>query len=332
MNLLHLKYAVEVSKTKSISKAAENLFMGQPNLSRAIRELEESLDIVIFERSTKGISVTEAGEEFLQYARRILSQVDEVEALYREGRNQKQRFSVCVPRASYISTAFSAFAEHINRNHPAEIFYKETNSMRSIRNVENGDYNLGIVRYQIAFEQYFAQHFADKGLVSETITNFTYHLLVSSASSLANKAEILPRDLTGLVEITHGDPYVPSLPTSNVKKAEFSDNVDKRIYVFERASQFELLRTLPDAFMWVSPIPPHILADYGLVQRTCENKRREYKDVLIYRQEYRLSELDRLFMKEVLAQRDAVFEAESASVAEVMPAGNTAISDLHFTK
>ena len=66
MNLLHLKYAVEVSKTKSISKAAENLFMGQPNLSRAIRELEESLGIVIFERSTKGNSVTEAGAEFLQ--------------------------------------------------------------------------------------------------------------------------------------------------------------------------------------------------------------------------------------------------------------------------
>ncbi len=64
MNLLHLKYAAEVSKTKSISKAAENLFMGQPNLSRAIRELEESLGIVIFERSTKGISVTEAGAEF----------------------------------------------------------------------------------------------------------------------------------------------------------------------------------------------------------------------------------------------------------------------------
>ena len=151
MNLLHLKYAVEVSKTKSISKAAENLFMGQPNLSRAIRELEESLGIVIFERSTKGISVTEAGAEFLQYARRILSQVDEVEALYREGRSKKQRFSACVPRASYISAAFSSFARHIDRGHPAEIFYKETNSMRAIRNVESGDYNLGIVRYQTSF-------------------------------------------------------------------------------------------------------------------------------------------------------------------------------------
>ena len=312
MNLLHLKYAVEVSKTKSISKAAENLFMGQPNLSRAIRELEESLGIVIFERSTKGISVTEAGAEFLQYARRILSQVDEVEALYREGRSKKQRFSACVPRASYISAAFSSFARHIDRGHPAEIFYKETNSMRAIRNVESGDYNLGIVRYQTSFEQYFAQHFVDKGLSSEIITHFAYNLLVSASSPLAGKSEILPKDLSGLVEITHGDPYVPSLPTSNVKKAEFSDNVDKRIYVFERASQFELLRALPDAFMWVSPIPPRMLADYGLVQRVCDTNPREYKDVLIYRQEYRLSELDRLFMKEVFCQRDALFAEELA--------------------
>ena len=56
MNILHLKYAVEVAKTRSISKAAENLYMGQPNLSRAIKELEESLGITIFRRTTKGIS------------------------------------------------------------------------------------------------------------------------------------------------------------------------------------------------------------------------------------------------------------------------------------
>ena len=62
MNILHLKYAVEVAKTKSISKAAENLYMGQPNLSRAIKELEESLGIIIFERNTKGITVTPDGE------------------------------------------------------------------------------------------------------------------------------------------------------------------------------------------------------------------------------------------------------------------------------
>ena len=83
MNILHLKYAVEVAKTKSISKAAENLYMGQPNLSRAIKELEESLGITIFDRTPKGITLTPQGEEFLQYARRIISQVDEVEQMYK---------------------------------------------------------------------------------------------------------------------------------------------------------------------------------------------------------------------------------------------------------
>ena len=87
MNLVHLKYAVEVAKTKSISKAAENLYMGQPNLSRAIKELEDSLGITIFSRTTKGISVTPDGEEFLQYAKRILAQVDEVEEVYRNGKD-----------------------------------------------------------------------------------------------------------------------------------------------------------------------------------------------------------------------------------------------------
>ena len=110
MNILHLKYAVEIAKTQSISKAAENLYMGQPNLSRAIRELEDSLGITIFNRTSKGISITPEGEEFLQYARRIIAQIDEVEELYRSGRQQKQSFSICVPRASYISFALTEFA------------------------------------------------------------------------------------------------------------------------------------------------------------------------------------------------------------------------------
>ena len=76
MNILHLKYAVEIAKTKSISRAAENLYMGQPNLSRAIKELEDNLNITIFNRNSKGITITPEGEEFLQYARRIISQAD----------------------------------------------------------------------------------------------------------------------------------------------------------------------------------------------------------------------------------------------------------------
>ena len=76
MNLMHLKYVVEIDKTRSISKAAENLYMGQPNLSRSIKELEQSLQITIFKRTPKGIEVTPDGEEFIQYAKKILADVE----------------------------------------------------------------------------------------------------------------------------------------------------------------------------------------------------------------------------------------------------------------
>ena len=69
-NIQHLRYAVEVAKTGSISRAAENLFMGQPHLSKAIRELEEDMNITIFRRTPKGVEPTEQGEQFLEYARR----------------------------------------------------------------------------------------------------------------------------------------------------------------------------------------------------------------------------------------------------------------------
>ena len=155
MNILHLKYAVEVANTGSISKAANNLYMNQPNLSRAIKELEDSLGITIFDRTTKGMTVTPDGEEFLSHAKKILSQIYEVEAIYKNGRADKQKFSVSVPRASYISAAFSEFVKCLDKQKPAEIYYKETNSMRAINNIINGGYKLGIIRYGENYDKYF---------------------------------------------------------------------------------------------------------------------------------------------------------------------------------
>ena len=100
MNILHLRYAVEVAETGTINKAAENLFMNQPNLSRAIKELEDSLGITIFDRTARGVNVTPDGEEFLNHARRILQQIDEVENLYAKDNINQQSFSVSVPTAT----------------------------------------------------------------------------------------------------------------------------------------------------------------------------------------------------------------------------------------
>ncbi|MDD6012106.1 MAG: LysR family transcriptional regulator [Oscillospiraceae bacterium] len=303
MNILHLKYATEIAKTKSISKAAENLYMGQPNLSRAIKELEEHIGITIFNRTSKGISVTAEGEEFLMYARRIIDQVEQIEDIYVNGKRKTLQFSVSVPRASYIGEAFTQFAKNIEKDSPAEFFYKETNSMKTVSNVLRENYNLGIVRYQAAFDEQYKTMFEEKKLNYETVTDFTYELVFSKDSPLASLEEITPEDLADYVEICHADPYVPSMPLISVKKAELSEFVDKRIYVFERASQMELLSKLSNTFMWVSPIPADTLERYGLTERKCPTAAKQYKDVLIYRKGYKLTALDKKFITELINSR-----------------------------
>lgn len=299
MNLMHLKYVVEIERTKSISKAAENLFMGQPNLSRAVRELEESLGITIFNRTTKGITLTADGEDFIKYAKDIVSQVEHIENIYIKDRADKQSLSVCVPRASYISYALAEFAKKLSMEASAEIFYKETNSMRTIKNVSSGNYNLGIVRYQIGFDSYFNALFEEKNMTAVTITEFSYVLAMSKNHDLANVDDIKLSDLRKYLEVTHSDPYIPNLSMTDVRKSEFTDDIDKRIYVFERGSQFDLLSDVPTTFMWVSPIPKQLLERNGLVQKKCSENRKVYKDVLIYQNGYRLSELDNIFITDV---------------------------------
>lgn len=299
MNILHLKYAVEVAKTGSLNKAAENLYMAQPNLSRAIKELEASLGITIFSRSPKGMVATAEGEEFLGYALKILSQIDEVEALYKSDAPKKQTFSISVPRASYICEAFTEFSKQIDKTKPAEIFYKETNASRSIKNITDSSYKLGILRYADTYDKYFKDMLEEKNISYEIIAEFSYVLIMSKEHKLANKDDIRFPDLKPFTEIAHADPFVPSMPIAAVRREELPNDCDRHIFVFERASQFELLQKNTDTFMWVSPLSDEMLNKYGLVQKKCRDNTRLYKDVLIYRNEYNLSELDKLFINEL---------------------------------
>ena len=308
MNILHLKYAVEVAKTQSISKAAENLYMGQPNLSRAIKELEESLGITIFKRTSKGITTTNDGDEFLRLARRIVAQVEEVEEIYRSKRSRKQIFSVCGPRAGYVSAALTEFAKQLSPNEPADIIYHETNSGETISSVIRGDCSLGIVRFPTAFEKYFVDVFKEKKLIFETVAEFRFLVLMSKNDLLAKKAELSPDDMDDHIEITFGDPYVPSLPMSEVRKAEQTETVDKRIFVFDRAAQLELLATVPKTFMLTSPEPRECLDVHGLVTREFTNDQRGCKDVLIYQKNRKLTEIDKRFITDLCESKRDCFK------------------------
>ena len=298
MNLLHMKHALEVAKAGSLSKASEVLLIAAPNISRSIKELEADLGISIFDRTQNGMKLTPEGEEFINFAKGILGQIDEVEKFYKAGAPKKQKFSISVPRACYISEAFANFSKSLSKD-AAEVFYKETNSQRTIHNMLNHDYKLGIIRYAENYDKYFKAMLEEKGFQYELVTEFTYSLIMSADNPLANKEEITFDDLVDYVEIAHADPYVPSMPLSKVVKEELPDNIDRRIFIFERASQFDLLSLNPETFMWVSPAPKSLLERYNLVQRKCADNKKVYKDVLIYKNGYTLSKLDRQFITEL---------------------------------
>ena len=298
MNLLHMKYALEVAKSGSINKAAEVLMVAAPNVSRSIKELETDFGITIFERTQNGTKLTPEGEEFINYAKGVLRQIDEIERFYKTGAPKKQKFSISVPRACYISEAFALFSKSLSKE-AAEVFYKETNSQRTIHNMIEHDYKLGIIRYAENYDRYFKSMLEEKGFQYELVTEFTYSLIMSADNPLAKKEVITFEDLTDYIEIAHADPYVPSMPLSKVVKEELPDNIDRRIFIFERASQFDLLSLNPETFMWVSPAPQSLLERYNLVLKKCADNKKVYKDVLIYKNGYKLSKLDRQFITEL---------------------------------
>ena len=303
MNILRLKYVVCIAENGSINKAAEELHVAQPNLSRVVREMEAELGIQFFRRSSRGMMLTPDGELFVSQAHKILEQVDEIESLYKEKRTAKQRFSISVPRASYISDAFAAFSRTLGRE-DAEIFYQETNALQAVKNILEVGYNLGIIRYAAGYDRYFRQMLEEKGLAGEIVAEFKYVLVMREDSTLAALDSIRFPDLHNYIQIAHADPYVPSLPLSAVKNEELPQ-MPRRIFVFERGSQFDLLTENPETYMWVSPLPERMLQRMHLVQRKCADHQRVYRDVLIRRRDYSLTELDKRFITELTRSRRA---------------------------
>lgn len=296
MNMQYLKYAIEVARTGSINKAADELFVSQPNLSRAIKELEKDLGIMVFDRNSTGMTLTPDGERLVSYGKKILREIEEVEEMLKTGENKKSTLTVSVPRASYISYAFAHFTEKLLKEEQCDIFYKETNALRAINNILRGDYKLGIIRYASVHDRQFKEMLEAKKLNYELITEFNYCILTNKKSPLTELDEVKFSDLEYYIEIAHADPYVPTLPMADVRKEELPDNIKRRIFVFERASQFDMMAVNPELFMWVSPIPDETLMRYGLTTLKCNENVRLYRDVLIYPEDYKLTNLDKAFI------------------------------------
>lgn len=306
MNLQHLKYIVEVARVGSVTKAASNLFMGQPNLSKAIKDVENELGIPIFKRSARGVVPTEKGAQFLEYARAIIVQFDKIEELYKPENSDCIMFNIIVPRASYVCHAFSLFVSKLDKEKNLNLNFKETNSAQAVESVNDGMYNMAIIRYEEDYEDYFLSLINEKGLKYEMVLKFDYSVLISKENPLTGYDIIPAEKLKNMTEIIHGDYSVPYLSEKYINQKEENARSGRRIYVYERGSQFDLLKTVPESFMWVSPMPEEMLANSGLVTKKTDGELKKYKDILIYRASYKMTETDCKFLDELYNVRDDV--------------------------
>ena len=292
MNTLHLKYAVEVERAGSITKAADRLYMNQPHLSKTIHELEETLGVAIFKRTPKGMVPTKKGIEFLAAARNILAEIEVMERIMSDGGDApKVSLHAAVPRASYVSYAFTEFMKTVPADRELDVDYRETNSASVIEYVTSGECGIGIVRCRADYSNYFEDMFREKSLRFELVREFEYLALMSNEHPLAHDEIVKREDLSRYIEITHGDSEFQSgIPNGT------NAHRGKAIAIYERGSQFEILKRISGSYMWVSPMPEEVLSTFSLTQKMSDMPNNFHRDFLISRRGYRFTAEDRGFL------------------------------------
>ncbi len=296
MNFTQLKYALEIEKTRSITKAAQNLFMSQPNLSKAVKELENEIGTKIFLRSAKGVEITRNGTEFLAYARTIVSQMEALEAIYKPHAEKMLRLNFCMPRATYISIAFTDFLNQLDPEQHISINLRERNSQDTINFVADGEADIGVIRTQELYNSYFLYLLKEKGLEYRTLLEYQPRILVSKDSPLANYSSIHNSMLEGYIEIIHGDIQMHAAAAHPADHTRHTVLPSRRIYVYERGSQFDILQNVKNTYIWASPIPDPILQSHALVEKRSLSHTGTNKDVLIYRKDHVFQKHERLLI------------------------------------
>lgn len=144
MTLQQLKYVITVAETGTITEAANRLYVSQPSLTNAIHELEKEMNIVIFNRTNKGITLSKEGDDFLGYARQVLEQAAILEDKYKGNPGGKKQF--CVSTQHY-SFAVNAFVDLIKQYGQEEYDFslRETQTYEIIEDVARLRSEIGIL-------------------------------------------------------------------------------------------------------------------------------------------------------------------------------------------
>ena len=144
MTLMQLRYIIMISETGSLNKAADQLYVSQPSLTSAVKELEKELGITIFNRSGKGVTLTNDGIEFLLHAKQIYGQYESVLEKYGKGGSYKKKFGVSTQHYSFAVKAFVDMAKSFDMS-KYEFAIRETKTQEVISDVSNLKSEIGVL-------------------------------------------------------------------------------------------------------------------------------------------------------------------------------------------
>ena len=164
MNIHQLRCAVTVARLGSQTRAAEELYMSQPNLSKALKDLEQTCGFRIFTRTGTGMAPTRRGEEFLEHARAVLEKLDLMDAIYQGQDRRSANLSVAVCGAGYLTRALCAFLDETNPAEGLEINMREGRVEEVVRAVLDREAEIGVIRYAVDRQNRVLAALGEQGL------------------------------------------------------------------------------------------------------------------------------------------------------------------------
>jgi len=238
MTLQQLKYVIEIAARGSMNEAAKTLFISQPSLSNAIRDLEEESHITIFERTNKGISLTLEGVEFLGYAKQVVEQAELLESRYLNARPSPQHFSVSTQHYAFAVNAFVNLVREYGHDQ-YELALRETKTHEIIEDVKSLRSEIGILYINEFNAKVINKLLNTANLQFTGLFKAKPHIFISSRNPLAKQS------IVTIDQLQHY-PYL-SFEQGEYNSFHFSEEIlstlshDKSIRVNDRATLFNLL-------------------------------------------------------------------------------------------
>ncbi len=238
MTLQQLRYVVEVAQCGSISRAAQRLFVTQPSLSKAIADLETEMNIHIFSRTNRGVSLTEEGTKFLSYARQVIEQSNLLEQKYKYGTPSKRIFAVSSQHYAFVVNAFVELVKEYGKDE-YEFSLRESRTYDIIEDVRTGRSELGVL-YMSRFNREVLQRILKNAdLVFTPIFTAKPHVFVSRDNPLAERTSVTLEDLKPFPRFSFEQGINNSFYFS--EELHSTTESDKAIVVTDRATLFNLL-------------------------------------------------------------------------------------------